>query len=37
MMPAGTDFSRFYGNCVSRAGELFTAGEARQLAEAANG
>jgi acetolactate synthase-1/2/3 large subunit len=37
MMPAGSDFSRFYGNCVSRPGELFAGGEARQLAEAANG
>ena len=37
MMPAGADFSRFHGNCVSRPGELFSAAEARQLAEAADG
>jgi acetolactate synthase-1/2/3 large subunit len=37
MMPAGTDFSRFYGNCVSRPGELFVGGEARAIEEAAHG
>jgi acetolactate synthase-1/2/3 large subunit len=36
MMPAGGDFSRFYGNCVARPGELFVDAEAHRLAEAAN-
>jgi acetolactate synthase-1/2/3 large subunit len=36
MMPAGTDFSRFYGNCVAQPGELFGAAEQRALAEAAH-
>ena len=34
MMPAGTDFSHFYGNCVARPGEPFTGAEAQLLAEA---
>jgi acetolactate synthase-1/2/3 large subunit len=37
MMPAGTDFSRFYGNCVARPGELFSDREAHAMTEAANG
>jgi acetolactate synthase-1/2/3 large subunit len=37
MMPAGSDFSRFYGNCVPRPGELFSAAEAHALAQAAHG
>jgi len=37
MMPAGTDFSHFHGNCVLRPGEPFTGAEARALAEAAHG
>ena len=37
MMPAGTDFSHFHGNCVLRPGEPFTGAEARTLAEAAHG
>jgi acetolactate synthase-1/2/3 large subunit len=34
MMPAGTDFRRFYGNCVPAPGQLFTPAEAREIAEA---
>lgn len=37
MMPAGTDFSRFYGNCVARPGELFAGAEAVALREACHG
>ena len=37
MMPAGTDFSRFSGNCVRRPGELFADAETRRIAEAAHG
>ena len=37
MMPAGTDFTRFYGNCVARPGELFSGAEAAALAEARHG
>jgi acetolactate synthase-1/2/3 large subunit len=36
MMPAGTDFSRFYGNCVPRPGQLFSEAEARLVQEAAD-
>jgi acetolactate synthase-1/2/3 large subunit len=36
MMPAGSDFTRFYGNCVARPGELFSGAEARALEEAAD-
>jgi acetolactate synthase-1/2/3 large subunit len=34
MMPAGTDFSHFYGNCVAQAGELFTPAEVGRFDEA---
>jgi acetolactate synthase-1/2/3 large subunit len=37
MMPAGTDFSRYHGNCVARPGEPFDAAETAALAEAAHG
>jgi acetolactate synthase-1/2/3 large subunit len=37
MMPAGTDFSYFHGNCVARPGELFSGAEDRLLTEAADG
>jgi len=37
MMPAGTDYSQFHGNCVARPGELFAGEEARLLEEAAHG
>ena len=36
MMPAGSDFSRFYGNCVPQPGQLFGAAEQRAVAEAAH-
>lgn len=36
MMPAGTDFSHFYGNCVARPGELFSGDEAESLMEPAH-
>jgi acetolactate synthase-1/2/3 large subunit len=34
MMPAGTDFSQFHGNCVAEAGRLFTRDELPLLEEA---
>jgi len=37
MMPAGTDYSHFHGNCVARPGELFAGEQARLLEEAAHG
>ena len=37
MMPAGTDYSHFHGNCVAHPGELFAGEEARLLEEAAHG
>lgn len=36
MMPAGTDFSHFYGNCVAAPGVLFGDDDARTLTEAAH-
>ena len=36
MMPAGTDFSQFHGNCVTEAGRLFTRAELHLLEEAAH-
>jgi acetolactate synthase-1/2/3 large subunit len=36
MMPAGTDFSQFHGNCVAEAGRLFTPAELCLFEEAAH-